>query len=311
MKADLSIKIGKMLLKNPIMPASGTFGVELADFTDFNKFGALLPKSITLLPRQGNPPPRIAETPSGMLNAVGIQNEGIHHFVEEILPFYENYESPIIVSVSAHSTEEFLEMVRILEPYDSIDALELNISCPNLEVGGKSFGMDEEATYEIIKAIREITNKTIIAKLTPNVGDIASIARAAERAGADAVSLVNTFTAMAIDIKTRKPKLGNITGGLSGPAIKPIAIRMVWEVANAVKIPVIGLGGIMSLEDVIEFLLAGASAVQVGTLLFVQPKAIEKIIEELEEYMDSNKLSSLKDIIGKVIVDENRVLCTL
>lgn len=309
MKPNMSVKIGKITLKNPIMPASGTFGVELADFTDFNKFGALLPKSITLLPRDGNIAPRIAETSSGMLNAVGIQNEGIYHFIEEVLPFYENYEPPVIVSISAHSTEEFLEMITILEPYDSIDALELNISCPNLEIGGKSFGMSEKDTYDIIKAIREITKKTIIAKLTPNVGDVSLIALAAEKAGADAVSLVNTFTAMAIDVKTQKPKLGNVTGGLSGPAIKPIAVRMVWEVANAVKIPVIGIGGIMNHEDVAEFLLAGASAVQVGTALFVNPKSIEEIVDGLEDYMIKKDMSTLDDIVGKVILNNSRIVC--
>lgn len=309
MKPDMSIKIGKIELKNPIMPASGTFGAELAELTTFNKFGAILPKSITLLPRQGNKAPRIVETASGMLNAVGIQNEGVHHFIEEVLPFYEEYEPPVIVSISAHSTEEFLKMVSILEAYERVDALELNISCPNLAVGGKSFGMSEKATYDIIKAIREITDKTIIAKLTPNVGDISLIAKAAEKAGADAVSLVNTFTAMAIDIKKRKPKLGNVTGGLSGPAIKPIALRMVFEVANTVEIPIIGIGGIMNSEDVIEFLLAGASAVQVGTASFVNPKAIEEIVEGLEDYMIDNNMSSLKDIVGKLIVEENKKTC--
>lgn len=309
MKPDMSIKIGDMILKNPIMPASGTFGIEMEELTDFNKYGALLPKSITLLPREGNIPPRLAETPCGMLNAVGIQNDGVHHFLEEVLPFYEKYDVPIIVSVSAHGTEEFLEIVSILDKYESIKALELNISCPNLEVGGKSFGMSERDTYDIIKAIKEITDKTIIAKLTPNVGDIAAIAVAAEKAGAHAVSLVNTFTAMAIDINTRKPKLGNITGGLSGPAIKPIAIRMVWEVANAVKIPVIGIGGIMNVEDAIEFLLAGASAVQVGTALFVNPKSVEEIVQGLEEYMLKNDMGELKDIIGKVIINESRMVC--
>lgn len=309
MKPDMSIKIGDVILKNPIMPASGTFGLEMAELTDFNKYGGLVPKSITLLPRRGNASPRIAETPCGMLNAVGIQNDGVHHFVKEALPFYEKYDSPIIVSVSAHSTEEFVNIVSILDEYDSIDALELNISCPNLEVGGKSFGMSEKDTYDIIKEVRKITNKTIIAKLTPNVGDISLIALAAEKAGADAVSLVNTFTAMAIDIKTRKPKLGNITGGLSGPAIKPIAIRMVWEVANAVEIPVIGIGGIKDTEDVIEFLLAGASAVQIGTSLFVNPKSIEKVIKGLENYMLTNEMFDLKDIIGKVIISEDRITC--
>lgn len=309
MKPDMSIKIGKIILKNPVMPASGTFGIELAQFTDFNKFGALVPKSITLLPRQGNSTPRIAETSCGILNAVGIQNEGVHHFVNELLPFYEKYEPPIVVSISAHSTEEFIEMVSTLEPYKRIDALEINISCPNLAVGGKSFGMSENDTYDIIKAIRQNTTKTIIVKLTPNVGDIASIALAAEKAGADAVSLINTITAMTIDIKTRKPMLGNITGGLSGPAIKPIALRMVWEVANVVKIPIIGIGGIMNANDVVEFLLAGASAVQVGTALFVNPKSIEEIIDSLENYMILNNISNLSNLIGKVIIDENKMSC--
>lgn len=305
MQPDMTIKIGNMILKNPVMPASGTFGVELDPFTDFNKFGALVPKSITLSPQQGNKPPRIAETASGMLNAVGIQNEGIYHFVEELLPFYEKFDTNLIVSISAYSREEFIEMVNILEPYESIDGLELNISCPNLAVGGKSFGMSENDTYDIIKEIRKNTKKTLIAKLTPNVGDISKIALAAERGGADAVSLINTITSMAIDINTRKPKLGNITGGLSGPAVKPIAIRMVWEVANAIKIPVIGIGGIVNAEDAIEFLLAGASAVQVGTALFINPKAVEEILAGIENYMLKYKNSNLNDLIGKVIIEEN------
>lgn len=308
-KPDLSVKIGKLKLKNPVMAASGTFGVELEQLIDFNKIGALVPKSITLFARKGNKPPRIAETSSGMLNAVGIQNEGVHHFINKLLPFYENFETPLIVSISAHSTEEFLKMVEMLEEHEGIDALELNISCPNLEVGGKSFGMSEKSTYEIVKAIRNKTNKTIITKLTPNVTDIVSIALAAQEAGTDAVSLINTITAMAIDIKTRKPKLGNITGGLSGPAVKPIALRMVYEVANAVKVPVVGIGGIMNSDDAIEFMLAGATAVQVGTALFVNPQTMNEVMDGIENYMIKNKMEKIDDLVGKLIIEDNKTAC--
>lgn len=309
MKTDLSVKIGDILLKNPIMGASGAFGLEMSQLIDFNKLGALVPKSITLEPRLGNPPPRLVETPCGMLNAVGIQNEGIYHFVNEVLPKYSKFDSPLIVSISAFSSEEFLKMVEILEPYKEIAAIELNISCPNLEVGGKSFGMDEKGTYGIVKAIRKNTNKTIIAKLTPNVTDISSIAQAAESAGADALSLINTVTGMAIDIKTRRPKLGNITGGLSGPAIKPIAIRMVWEVSQVVNIPIIGIGGIMNVEDVIEFLLAGASAVQIGTGAFVHPTILEDTVLDLEDYLVKNNYPSIKDLIGGVKIETKANVC--
>lgn len=302
-KLDLSVEIGKLKLKNPVMPASGTFGEETSNFIDFNKLGAIVPKSFTLNPRDGNKPPRVAETASGLINAVGIQNDGIHQFIEKTLPFYEKYTSPIIVSVSAYSVEEFIEMIKILDPKERVSAYELNISCPNLAAGGKSFGMSCEDTYNIVKTIKEYTEKPIIPKLTPNVNDIASIAVSAQEAGADAVALTNTYTAMAIDINTRKPKLRNVTGGLSGPAIKPISVRMVWEVANKVSIPVIGLGGIRTWEDAVEFLLAGASAVQVGTANFINPHAMVEVVEGIKKYMKKNNISSLKDLVGSLIIE--------
>ncbi len=300
---DLSVQIGNLKLNNPVMPASGTFGEETSYFIDFNKLGALVPKSITLHPREGNKPPRVVETPSGLINAVGIQNDGIHHFIKNILPFYEKSTSPIIVSVSGYSSQEFVEMINLLNPLDSVKGIELNISCPNLAAGGKSFGMSCEDTYSIIETVRKHTDKPIIAKLTPNVGDISSIALSAQEAGADAVSLTNTFTAMAIDINSKKPKLGNTIGGLSGPAIKPISLRMVWEVANKVNIPIIGIGGITNWEDAVEFILAGASAVQVGTYSFTNPNTMLEVIEGIESYLIKNNMSSIKDIIGKVIID--------
>lgn len=302
-KVDLSVQIGKLKLANPVMPASGTFGEETSNFIDLNRLGAIVPKSITLNPRQGNKPPRVVETASGLINAVGIQNKGVHDFIENVLPFYEKYTSPIIVSVSAYSSEEFIKMVELLNPHDSVSALELNISCPNLAAGGKSFGMSCEDTYGIVKSVREHTDKVIIPKLTPNVNDIASIALSAEEAGADGISLTNTYTAMAIDIHTRRPKLGNVIGGLSGPAIKPISLRMVWQVAQKVRIPVIGLGGISTWEDAVEFLLAGASAIQVGTYNFPNPHAMIEVIDGIEKYMLKNKMSSLEDLVGKVVID--------
>ncbi len=302
MRPDLSTTVGKIKMKNPVMPASGTFGIEMKELLDFNKLGAMLPKSITYNPKTGNPPRRVTETPSGMLNGVGIQNKGIDYFVENELDAFAEFDSPLIISVSGYSTQEFIDMVKILDKKDIVQGIELNISCPNLEVGGKSFGMDPVATKEILKAVRGYTEKTLIAKLTPNVGNVAQIAVAAQEGGADAVSLINTITAMAIDIKTRKPVLGNVTGGLSGPAIKPVALRMVFEVAKAVTIPVVGIGGIMSSSDAIEFLLAGASAIQVGTANFVKPDVMEDVISGIADYMVKNKLESLDQLIGKVIL---------
>ncbi len=309
MKPNTQVKIRNIIMENPVMPASGTFGIEMKELLDFNKLGAMLPKSITYKAKEGNPPRRLMETPSGMLNAVGIQNKGIHYFLEHEVAEFEKFNSPLIISISGYSTEEFIEMVKLLQARDGVDGIELNISCPNLAVGGESFGMDPVATHDIVRAVRRYTDKAIIAKLTPNVGDITLIAKAAQEGGADAVSLINTVTAMAIDIRTRKPILGNITGGLSGPAIKPLAVRMVWEVANAVTVPVIGVGGIMNSDDAVEFLIAGASAVQVGTANFVTPSIMEDVIIGIEKYMTDYGFNSIKDLSGSIITGNSEITC--
>lgn len=309
MKPNTQVKIRNIIMENPVMPASGTFGIEMKELVDFNKLGAMLPKSITYKAKEGNPPRRLMETPSGMLNAVGIQNKGIHYFLEHEVAEFEKFKSPLIISISGYSTEEFIEMVKLLQARDGVDGIELNISCPNLAVGGESFGMDPVATHDIVRAVRRYTDKAIIAKLTPNVGDITLIAKAAQEGGADAVSLINTVTAMAIDIRTRKPILGNITGGLSGPAIKPLAVRMVWEVANAVTVPVIGVGGIMNSDDAVEFLIAGASAVQVGTANFVTPSIMEDVIIGIEKYMTDYGFNSIKDLSGSIITGNSEITC--
>ena len=302
-RPDLTVKLGSLTLQNPVMPASGTFGQETCKLCDVKKIGAIVPKSVTLNPRKGNKPPRVIETAGGMLNAVGIQNRGLEYFMKEILPFYIPYEVPIIASISAYSVDEFKKMVVQLDGIDAIAAIELNISCPNLEAGGKAFGMNSEATYHIIKEVKELTGKIIIPKLTPNVEDITVIAKAAEEAGADVVALTNTFIGMAIDIKSRRPKLGNIIGGLSGPAIKPISLRMVWQVAQKVKIPIIGVGGIHHWEDAIEYLLAGASAVQVGTANFTNPNIMVEIVEGIEKYLIEHSIESVENIIGGLIIE--------
>ncbi len=281
----MDIKIGKIKLKNPVMVASGTFGYakEFEKLIDLKKLGAIVTKTITLKPRTGNPMPRVCETASGMLNAIGLQNEGVDNFIQEKLPYLEKIGVPIIVSISADSVQEFCKLVNILDKENIVDGIELNISCPNIK-GKGLIAQDKDATYNLLKAVRESTTKTLITKLSPNVTDIVEIAKAASKGGTDAVSLVNTFLGMAIDIETGKPKLGNITGGLSGPCIKPIALRMVWEVARNIKAPVIGMGGIMDTEDAVEFLLAGAKAVQVGTANFVDPGVCEKIIKGIEKW---------------------------
>ena len=301
---DLSTEIGGIKLKNPVLVASGTFGYgkEPSQFIDIRKLGGIITKSITLKPKEGNPPPRTAETPSGMLNTIGLQNEGVEVFIKTALPFLAEYKVPVIVNIAGEKIEEYAELAKRLSKESVVKALEVNISCPNVKKGGLSFGIDPNATAEVIKAVRKETKLPVIAKLTPNVTDITQIAKAAERAGADAISLINTVLGMAIDVETWKPKISAGAGGLSGPAIKPIGVRMVYEVSKAVKIPVLGIGGIMSAEDAIEYLLAGASAIQVGTANFVDPEIPLKIIDGLEEYMKENKLPNLKSIIGKTVV---------
>lgn len=299
MKPDLKVKIGRLELKNPVMVASGTFGSgeEYKDLLDLNKIGAIVTKSITLKSREGNTPPRIVETPSGMLNSIGLQNDGIEVFIKEKIPFLKTIRSAVIVSIAAHSINDYGKLAERLDDIKRVDALEINISCPNVK-GGLEFSRDPFSAFEVVNAVRRKTKKTVIVKLSPNVTDIAAIAAAAEDAGADAVSLVNTFTGMAVDIDTKRPVLGNIVGGLSGPAIKPIALRMVWEVFKKVRIPVIGMGGIMDSDDALEFIITGASAVEVGTANFVNPKAAVEIAGGIEAHMRKNKIKNMKGLIG-------------
>ena len=298
--ADLNTAIHNIKLKNPVLTASGTFGygVEFDDFFDINQLGGFIVKGTTIHPRQGNPYPRMAETASGMLNAVGLQNGGAHYFVSDIYPKLIKYETNIIVNVSGSTVEEYIACAEIINELDHISGIELNISCPNVKEGGMAFGTSCPSAAAVVKAVRKVYNKTMIVKLSPNVTDITEIARAAESSGADSLSLINTLLGMAINAETRKPVLSTITGGLSGPAVKPIALRMVWQVANAVKIPVIGLGGIMNATDAIEFFLAGASAIQVGTASFIDPLAAVKIIDGIDNYLNRHKISSIHDIIG-------------
>ena len=297
----MNIKIGKIKLKNPVMVASGTFGYakEFEKLVNLKHIGAIITKTITLNPRQGNPMPRICETAAGMLNAIGLQNEGIDDFIKEKMPYLSKIGTPIIVSISGNNIDEFFILTRRLNKIKAISGIELNISCPNIKCKGL-VAQDKKETYEVIKAVRKTTNKTVITKLSPNVTDITEIARAAEDAGSDAVSLVNTFFGMAIDVETGKSKLGNITGGLSGPCIKPIALRMVYEASRNIDIPVIGMGGIMNASDAIEFMLAGATAIQVGTANFIEPGVSGKIIKGIEAYLKKHKIEKIQDIIGSI-----------
>ncbi|HOQ76390.1 MAG TPA: dihydroorotate dehydrogenase [Thermoclostridium sp.] len=302
-KVDLSVNIAGLGLKNPVIAASGTFGFgrEYSAFFDLSMLGGIAVKGLTLKPRKGNPPPRIAETPAGILNSVGLQNPGVHAFIKDEIPFLRRYDTAIIANASGNTVEEYEEMVRILSDAD-VDAIELNLSCPNVKEGCMVFGSTASGIEQVVSRVRKSCKKPLIVKLTPNVTDISELARAAEAAGADAVSLINTLLGMAIDAKTRRPVLGNITGGLSGPAVKPIALRMVYEVSRAVKIPVIGMGGITTGTDVAEFLLVGASAVMIGTAGFVNPYAWVEAIDGLEQYMAENGFSSVSELIGGLIV---------
>ena len=297
---NLEVNIGKLRLKNPVMVASGTFGPEYGRLIDINKLGAYVAKTITLNARIGNTPPRICETPSSMLNSIGLENKGLDDFIKNKIPELNKLKVPLIVSIAGDDASEFKELARALSKVKTISALEINLSCPNVKHGKRDYliAQDEEATYEIIEAVRGSTALTIIAKLSPNVTDIRRIAKAAERAGADAASLINTLIGMAVDIETRRPILGNVTGGLSGPAIKPVALRMVRETYKSVKIPVIGIGGITDYKDAIEFMLCGAGAIQVGTANFVNPAAVVEIINGLKKYMAKNKIKYIKELIG-------------
>lgn len=298
--ADLSVKIGGLELKNPVMTASGTcgYGLELQDFMDISQLGGIIVKGTTLHPRGGNPYPRMAETPMGMLNTVGLQNKGVDYFVRHIYPEIEDIGTNIIVNVAGFSIEEYVRVAEIIGTLDKIPAIELNISCPNVKLGGMEFGKTAKGAYEVIRAVREAYKKTLIVKLSPNVTDITEIARATEDAGADSVSLINTLLGMAVDIEKRRPVLSTVTGGLSGPAVKPVALRMVWQVAQAVRIPIIGLGGIADWRDAVEFLMAGASAVQIGTATFIKPTTSINIVTNIHRFLEDKGISSVYDIIG-------------
>jgi len=297
---DLSVSLGSLTLANPLIAASGCFGygVEYADAVDLSTLGGVAVKGLFLSERQGHPPPRIVETPAGMLNAIGLQGIGVHRFVREKLPELRDRRAVVFVNVCGTTIDEYCEVSRVLSDHEGVAAIELNISCPNIKEGGITFGCSLTGTHAVVSAVRKVTPLPVIPKLTPNVTDVASFARAAEEAGADAVSLVNTFLAMAIDVHTRRPKLSNIVGGLSGPAIRPIAVRMVYECRQAVKLPIIGMGGIATADDVLEFMIAGANAVQVGTANFVDPLIWPKLLDGLREYMTRHAIARLGDIIG-------------
>jgi len=299
-KPDLRVNIGGLSLKNPVMTASGTFGYgeEFKPFIDLNRLGAIIVKGLSLEPSKGNKPPRIAETPCGMLNAIGLENIGIEAFIEKKLPFLKTLSTPTIVNIYGKSIDEYSRLAERIEEINGISGIEVNISCPNVKKGGIAFGVNPKSAFKVTKAVREKTSKTLIVKLSPNVTDISEIAVSAVDAGADSLSLINTITGMSIDINTRRSRLANITGGLSGPAIRPIALRMVWQTAQKVKVPVIGIGGIVSAEDAIEFFIAGATAVQIGTANFVNPKATVEIIEGIEKYLADRNISSLSEITG-------------
>jgi dihydroorotate dehydrogenase (NAD+) catalytic subunit len=299
-RPDLSVDIAGIKLRNPVMTASGTFGYgrEFSDYMDLESIGAIITKGLSLRPKAGNRTPRIIETPGGMLNAIGLQNVGIEAFIGEKLPFLRTVNTPVITNIYGNTPEDYAELGRRIDRIPEVAGLEINISCPNVKHGGIVFGTDPKAAFEVVNLVRESTIKPVIVKLSPNVTDIVEMAHAAVEAGADAISLINTLTGMAIDLKRRRPVLANITGGLSGPAIKPVALRMVWQVARAVKVPVIGIGGIMSGLDALEFIVAGATAIQVGTANFLNPAASQDIAIEMERYLSENRIDSIREMIG-------------
>ncbi|MBI9083853.1 MAG: dihydroorotate dehydrogenase [Desulfobacterales bacterium] len=301
---DLQVDVGGLTLKNPVLTASGTFGYgrEYKDLVELNRLGAVVVKGLSLMPSRGNPPPRIVETPCGMLNAIGLENVGIDAFVQTKLPWLRTLSTPVVANIYGTRIEEYAELAARIEETEGIGAIEVNISCPNVKAGGIAFGVDPEAAAVVVRAVRRKTTLPIWVKLSPNVTDIAEIALSVEAAGADAVSLINTLTGMAIDIATRRPKLANVTGGLSGPAIGPVALRMAWQVARAVKIPVVGIGGIMTAEDALAFIIAGATAVQVGTANFVNPGATMEIIDGIGAYLSDAGIARVTDLIGSVEV---------
>src|SRR5699024_1527735 len=303
-KINTTVNIGNIKLKNPIMPASGAFGEGMDRLIDFNQLDDLITKSITKYPQRGNVNPRACETQAGMINSIGIQSKGIEYYIQNTIPYYSQYNVPLISSISADSIEEFIEMSELISTFTEVEALELNISCPNLKNNGEAFGMNKKVTYELVNKIRQITNKPLLVKLTPNVTNIQSIAKAAESAGADALVVANTPLAMAIDIHSRKPKVGNIMGGLSGPAIKPIIIRQIYQVYEVSSLPIIGSGGVINAEDAIEMIIAGASAVQVGTANFVSPTTMVNIIQNIKHYMEHHQIKHLKELIGSVEISK-------
>lgn len=302
--AELNVNIGALQLKNPVMTASGTFGygIEYADFFDISRLGAIIVKGTTIQPREGNPYPRMAETASGMLNAVGLQNKGADYFIEHIYPEIKDIDTNMIVNVSGSSVETYVACAEKIAELEHIPAIELNISCPNVKQGGMAFGVTCQGAAEVVRAVRKAYPKTLIVKLSPNVTDITEIARAVEAEGADAVSMINTMMGMAIDAEKRKPLLSTVTGGLSGPCVKPVALRMIWQTAKAVRIPIIGLGGIAGWKDAVEFLLAGATAVQIGTYNFVDPTISVKVIEGIDDYCNRHGFHSVKEVIGALEV---------
>lgn len=308
--ADLSVHIGKLHLKNPITTASGTFGygTEFIDFMDLSRIGGIFVKGTTLRHREGNDYPRMAETPAGMLNAVGLQNKGVDYFISDIYPNIRAFDTNVMVNVSGSTVEDYVACAEKINELDKIPAIELNISCPNVKQGGMAFGTTCGGASEVVSAVRKVYKKTLIVKLSPNVTDITEIARAVEDQGADSVSLINTLLGMAIDVEKRKPILSTVTGGLSGPCVKPIALRMVWQTAKAVKIPVIGLGGISNATDAIEFLLAGATAIQIGTYNFIDPAISEKVVDGLNDYLDRHGFKSVNEIIG-LLSDRPGITC--
>lgn len=298
--AEMTVNIAGIKMNNPVMVASGTFGCDFEELINLNELGAIITKSVTLKPKDGNPPPRICETPSGMLNTIGLQNPGIDEFLKTDLKCYSKFVVPLIVNIAGETLEDYIELAKILDKEKRVSALEINVSCPNVRKGCMSFGVDPLATIEVVRGVKKQTKKPVIIKLTPNVTDIKLVAKAAEDGGADAISAINTVLGMSIDIHSRRPNISMGYGGLSGPAIKPIAVRMVNEIYSTVKIPVIGIGGIMNADDAIEFILAGASAIQVGTGNFVNPKAAVDIAEGISKYLSANKIKSVKDLVGQV-----------
>ncbi|RKY93173.1 dihydroorotate dehydrogenase [candidate division KSB1 bacterium] len=303
--ADLRVTLGNLVLQNPILTASGTFGYgeEYQDFVNLNRVGGLITKSITLKPRAGNFPYRVVETVGGMLNSIGLANVGVESFIEEKLPFLQQLRCAVIVNIAGSSIEEYEIVLSLLEETEGIDAYEINLSCPNVKEGGLTFGKDPRQIVKITTALRKRTTKPLIVKLTPNVSDMGELAKAAEDGGADIISAINTIVGMAVNVVQRRPVLGNVTGGLSGPAIKPIALARIWEISQKVKIPIIGIGGIFTCNDVLEFLVVGASAVQIGTANFIDPTISEKLVDELAAYCEQNQIARIRDLIGTLKVD--------